>query len=263
MTELATRDVADVIEAVVAQGDLAKLTPEQRVAYYRRTCESLGLNEYTKPFDYILLNSKLTLYPTKNCTDQLRQLHGVSITKLERSTVGDIHLVTAYATDQHGRSDSSTGAVSIKGLGGDSLANAYMKCETKAKRRVTLSLCGLGWVDESELDTIPTARAVQVDTETGEIIEHDRFVPLHDRDPGDRPRDRRGKLLERYGALLTRARHAGVVQDATPWVLAPDSSEEDITARGLELQARINALSAPATSERSEAEPGLTNPAMP
>ena len=30
-----------------------------------------------------------------------------------------------------------------------------MKAETKAKRRVTLSIAGLGWLDETELETIP------------------------------------------------------------------------------------------------------------
>jgi hypothetical protein len=33
-----------------------------------------------------------------------------------------------------------------------------MKCETKAKRRVTLSLAGLGWLDETEIATIPGVR---------------------------------------------------------------------------------------------------------
>jgi len=35
-----------------------------------------------------------------------------------------------------------------------------MKAETKAKRRVTLSIAGLGWLDETELDTIPHSRPV-------------------------------------------------------------------------------------------------------
>ena len=42
-------------------------------------------------------------------------------------------------------------------LKGDALANALMKAETKAKRRVTLSIAGLGWLDETELDTIAQA----------------------------------------------------------------------------------------------------------
>jgi hypothetical protein len=264
LTELATRDAADIIESVVLKGDLSKLTPDERVAYYRETCRSLGLNELTRPFSYIVLSGGLTLYATKTCTDQLRKVNGVSITRLEQATVGDVFLVTAYATDKHGRSDSSTGAVAINGLRGDALANAYMKCETKAKRRVTLSLCGLGWTDESEIETIPFARTVNVDTWTGEILEPERYVPTTERDVDDRPRrspsDRRGKLLERYGALLTRARHAGVVQDASVWVISPEMTEEEITERGLELQGRINALLAAAAEERSEAPAELTTP---
>ena len=43
-----------------------------------------------------------------------------------------------------------------------------MKAETKAKRRATLSLCGLGLLDESEVDSIPSSRRVAVD-ESGKI----------------------------------------------------------------------------------------------
>ena len=45
------------------------------------------------------------------------------------------------------------------------LANAFLKSETKAKRRVTLSICGLGLLDESEVDSIPAeAKVAPVET---------------------------------------------------------------------------------------------------
>jgi hypothetical protein len=44
--------------------------------------------------------------------------------------------------------------VPLGNLKGDALANALTKSETKAKRRVTLSIAGLGWLDETELETI-------------------------------------------------------------------------------------------------------------
>lgn len=125
--------------------------------YYREVCASVGLNPLTKPFDYITLNGRLVLYAKKDATDQLRQNHGISITALERQTIEGVYLVTAHALTPTGRQDTSTGAVSIKGLQGDALANAFMKAETKAKRRVTLSICGLGLLDETELETIPNA----------------------------------------------------------------------------------------------------------
>lgn len=157
------------IEQVVMQGDLSKLNPEQRVTYYRKVCESSGLNPFTNPFAYISLNGKLTLYAKKDCTEQLRKIHGVSIEELDDKLIDDIYVVTAKAKDKHGRVDQAKGAVVIGNLRGESKANAIMKAETKAKRRVTLSICGMGWTDESEIDSIPNARPVEVDLGTGEI----------------------------------------------------------------------------------------------
>ncbi|EJM3188429.1 hypothetical protein UXW83_000856 [Campylobacter coli] len=139
-------------ELALVKGDLSKLSDVERASYVKNLCESLGLNMLTKPFEYIVLNGKLTLYANKSATDQLRQIRKVSITKTEVAQVGDIYMVTAYAATPDGRTDCDTGALNIKNLGGDNLANAIMKAITKAKRRVTLSICGLGMLDESELD---------------------------------------------------------------------------------------------------------------
>lgn len=162
-TELAKRDeIGSAIESVLIQGNLAQLNPEQRVSYYKAVCDSVGLNPLTKPFDYITLNGKLVLYATKGATDQLRNVHRVSVQIVDRSIVDDCYVVTAKAINPDGRCDESTGAVTIAGLKGDAKCNAMMKAETKAKRRVTLSLCGLGMLDESEIETIPQSRLQEV-----------------------------------------------------------------------------------------------------
>lgn len=170
-TALAPANGVDIIESVMLAGDLMKLTPPQRVSYYRATCESLGLNPLTKPFEFITLNSKLVMYATRNCTDQLRKTHGVSVRIVSRERLEDIYVVTAQATLPDGRTDESIGAVHIGGLRGEALANALMKSETKAKRRATLSIVGLSFSDETEIETIPNARPIAVNTETGEITE--------------------------------------------------------------------------------------------
>lgn len=158
-TALAVKPVtAAAIEAALVMGDLDKLDTPGRLSYYKQVCESLGLNPLTRPFDYIRLNNKLTLYAKRDCTDQLRKIHGVSISNLKAEQIGDVYVVTASAIDADQRIDTSTGAVCIAGLTGDSMANALMKAETKAKRRVTLSLCGLGLLDETEVETIPDAK---------------------------------------------------------------------------------------------------------
>jgi hypothetical protein len=145
----------EVLEQVLIGGDLAQLTEAQRLAYYRAVCTSLGLNPISKPFEYLWLNGKLRLYALRDCADQLRRLHGISISITNRERLGEIYLVTARAKDRTGREDESTGAVALGTLKGDALANALMKAETKAKRRVTLSLAGLGWLDETEISTSP------------------------------------------------------------------------------------------------------------
>lgn len=157
--EIAPRSsAASEIEKVLIGGDLSRLSAEQRVDYLRAVCKSLGLNPLTQPFAYITLNGKLTLYAKKDCTEQLRAIHGISVRIASRESIDGVYVVTASASQRDGRIDESIGAVSIEGLKGEAKANCMMKSETKAKRRVTLSLCGLGMLDESEIESIPDAR---------------------------------------------------------------------------------------------------------
>lgn len=151
----------DAIESVVIGGDLSKLTPAQRVQYYQAVCKSIGLNPLTRPFDYITLNGKLTLYARKDATDQLRNLNNVSIGKPDIRFEDDWIIVTVEAEDNTGRKDSDVGVVNKKDMRGD-FGNALMKAVTKAKRRVTLSICGLGMLDETEVETIPDANVVEI-----------------------------------------------------------------------------------------------------
>jgi len=145
----------EIIESIVINNDLSKLSANQKVDYYNHFCKSLGLNPLTQPFQIISFQGKQRLYAAKDCTEQLRKLHGVSIVELTSQEIKGVFVVTAKATDKSGRSDAATGAVTIGNKGGDDLANLLMKAETKAKRRVTLSICGLGMLDESELETMP------------------------------------------------------------------------------------------------------------
>jgi len=169
-TEMQRIETPDaMLERVVVGGDLSKLSPAERLLYYRQLCASLGLNPLTRPFQYLSLSGKLVLYATKDCTEQLRRLRGVSVTGLDDKVIDDIYVVTALLKDKDGRTDSAIGAVPIAGLRGEAKANAMMKAETKSKRRGTLSICGLGVLDETEVGSIPDARVVHVDPETGEV----------------------------------------------------------------------------------------------
>lgn len=166
---------AELQEKVLLGGDLAQLTPQERLAYYNAVCTSIGLNPLTRPFEYLILNEKMQLYARKDCTDQLRDLHGISVEIASREIIDGVIVVTARAKNMTERTDESIGAVPVvseqgewkssqsgkryfqgngtyKQLGPLERANAFMKAETKAKRRVTLSICGLGVLDESEIE---------------------------------------------------------------------------------------------------------------
>jgi hypothetical protein len=182
-TSIVRRDSTEIMEKLITTGDLSKLTPAERVAYYQGLCESLDLNWRTRPFEYLTLSGKLVLYARKDAAEQLRKKQGISIDQLDERQDGDLFVVTAHARTPDGREDMDMGAVSTLNLKGDALVNARLKAVTKAKRRVTLSICGLGMLDESEIETIPrhavseapaieamSARELQAAPETSEAI---------------------------------------------------------------------------------------------
>ena len=146
-------DLVEAVELAMVNNDLQKLDPNSRLAFLKKLCESMGLNPMTQPFQYIRLNGRLTLYATKGCADQLRKINGISIEILQNELVDGAIMVHVRGTTPDGRTDEDIAVVhKRKGAEGD---NDYMKAITKAKRRLTLSICGLGMLDESELETIP------------------------------------------------------------------------------------------------------------
>jgi hypothetical protein len=159
---VARENKSEIISLLVLNGDLSKMTPAQKVEYYNRFCDSLGLNPLTQPFAIIKLQGREILYSTKNCAEQLRRNNGVSFSDMHQEIINDLCVTTIKGSDKSGRMDVETGAVSIKGLTGDALANAMMKSCTKAKRRLTLSLCSVGVLDETEIETIPNTEKVEI-----------------------------------------------------------------------------------------------------
>jgi hypothetical protein len=177
----------DALESVVIKGDLAKLTPDERVKYYHAVCKSVGLNPLTRPFEYITLNGKLTLYALRACADQLRQINKVSLKIVSRDVTEGILTIHVQASLPDGRVDEDLGCVAFPDtLKGEARANAELKAITKAKRRATLSICGLGWLDETEVEIIPVAKKPPVPApnamkavHTGDVDKADAVDVLH------------------------------------------------------------------------------------
>jgi hypothetical protein len=177
---LIPQTTTDDITASMSVGDLAKLTPEQRVSYYLAVCQSAGLNPLTRPFT--LMKNKageVILYANKQCAEQLRKRDRVSLRVVSREEANGIYIVTIRASTLD-REEEAIGALALDGLKGQALADAYMKCETKAKNRATMAICGLGFA----MDEDAYASPVPFDTRTGEITESHRPRPLLTREAG-------------------------------------------------------------------------------
>ncbi len=166
----------DELERHLQYGDLAKMDEPTRARYYIATCASVGLNPLTRPF--VLMRNQageLFLYAGKSACEQLRKRDRVSIRIVSREKDAENFTVIAAASTPDGRVEESMAVVTIKGLTGQALGNAMMKCETKAKIRSTLSITGLGFSSVDDAD--PKATEVRFDTRTGEVVEPAPALP--------------------------------------------------------------------------------------
>lgn len=173
-TSLQTID-QNILQSLIINGDISQLNGPQRVQYYKVYCERLGLDPLTQPFKILVLNGKHTLYCDRSGVQQLSKLHKVSHEIKAREISNDCYVVTAQARTEE-RVTESIGAVPINNLSGERLCNAMMKAETKAKRRATLDLLGLGILDETEVETIPGAQTMDITHEEMKDDKHDDAV---------------------------------------------------------------------------------------
>lgn len=137
------------IESLVLKGDLSNLAPEEQVQYVHDLCRSLGLNPAASPFVLLRLNGKLVCYPRRECTDQLAALHVITREITEgpsTMTVDGTKLAFARCrATWKGRTETAIATLPLQDL-----ANVLMKVESKAKRRATLSILGLGVMNEMQ-----------------------------------------------------------------------------------------------------------------
>lgn len=192
-TDLATQDHATRAVAVadpettagalthyLGTGDLSKLSDEQRAALYLDMCASLGLNPRTRPFDWIEFwdpetkSKKLTLYPNRSCAEQLRRQHQISVRIVTEEIVGKLFKVVAEGRRANGVTDTATAYVPLtdkdgNALVGTRLANAFMKGQTVAKRRLTFSMVGM--FSPPDPEEMERARIVVVDG-TGRVLDN-------------------------------------------------------------------------------------------
>lgn len=165
----------DIISTLFIHGDISRLSPVQKVDYYRQVCDKLGLDPLSQPFRILRLHGREIMYCDRGGAQQLNKLHRVSHEIRSRETVNGCYVVTAQASTPDGRKTESLGAVPIINLKGETLCNAMMKAETKAKRRATLDLLGLGILDETEIP--PNPQKGEEDILNWELLNEHNTVP--------------------------------------------------------------------------------------
>lgn len=141
---------AGVVDLML-RGNLNGLTDEQIMQVYIARCDSMGVDARTQPFDVLNLRGTKILYPSARLADQLIGQRGLSVEVTGETTAGDLYRVQVRVSDGV-RAVNASAALPVKGLQGEALANAWMKCETKAVRRGVLRFCGLGAQPSAELE---------------------------------------------------------------------------------------------------------------
>jgi len=156
-------DVESAIAQMQASGkDTGSLTAQQRAGYVTALCRALRLNPLTSPVQFIRLNGKEVLYVTRTATDQLAAIHGLNRKTVRGPEIVDIAgtkiaICAVEVTLPNGRSETATATLPVADP-----AMLYMKLETKAKRRGTLAILGLGLLAEEEAESIPGAERVDL-----------------------------------------------------------------------------------------------------
>jgi hypothetical protein len=176
---LAAEDDIEAIEAKVSVsgGDLRILEPAERVRYYRHLCAKLDLDPTFAPIQFVELDGKLRPYITRAGAEMLRAKHGISTAILRSEIQGNVFIVLVRATASDGRTEESVAVADLRDKRGNDLGNACLFAETKAKRRATLSLLGLGYfLDETEVLSIQGAKLSAFDPETGSVREERKEV---------------------------------------------------------------------------------------
>jgi hypothetical protein len=169
-----------VLEVLLCKNDWSLLSSEGKVEALIALCNAVGINPLLHPFDFLTTkDGRVVPYLLKGGAEQLRNRWGIDVevetkgpVENPQTGVKDTYEVWVKASSKAlGRTDYEVGVVSLYEnkkspdpdrpgkfvfesgpLDGVDLANAKMRAVTKAKRRATLSMVGLGGLmDETEL----------------------------------------------------------------------------------------------------------------
>lgn len=169
MTTYQQKIPASVLNKFLQTGDVISFTDEQKLLIMQMLCEKYGLDPVTRPLDLIKMPqsnntpAREIVYLTANGCELIAAKWKMSFKIKEKGIdkdAGVAYFVLEGRIPETDRSDESTAYVqcvrkNIKNepeyFFGTDMANALMKCETKARRRLIKRLTGLDYIDEDDI----------------------------------------------------------------------------------------------------------------
>lgn len=198
--------------------DWSGVTEPDRVLAVRAICEVLGIPTPMNPFRFIKTKrGNVTMYAGQEAASLIANTYRLSVKITEQvfDKEQNLYRVAVTATFPDGRSVDDMGVVYLGGSTGDDRANAVMKCITKAKRRVTLSACGLSTYEEDEVPVVSSGLPNDnVNTVNVKLVKYDQSDETSD----DR-KEAAELMLELYDYLLNKpGPFKGKTQKAKDWI---------------------------------------------
>lgn len=162
-----------------ANGSVTHLDKSTKSMLLVKLGNYLGLNQYVQPFRiYRDVNGDEFLYATKECCAELRHINGISVTDIQTSFEGELVYVKATGINNKGRLSTEIGSVNIAVLDGQDKANGVMWATTKAKRRLTLDLSGLGVLADVEVKDMTQVIEYNVMEEAPKMLKGEQLVAM-------------------------------------------------------------------------------------
>lgn len=179
-----------IISLLGGNGDISNHTYSEKKAIIIQICNSLGLRYETNPI-HIYKRHDVGgefIYVTKEGCAQLRHIYNININNIYvPKIINNVLIVKASGENIYGRKSTELGSIFLsKEIKDEKLSWAILTATTKAKRRLTLCLSGLGLLADIEATELGEAivfceekKPIIVDTEK-EKIDFTKIIKLNE-----------------------------------------------------------------------------------
>jgi hypothetical protein len=171
--------VQSLLVNIGLNGSVSHFDKSQKQALLSKLCITLGLNEELQPFRiYQNIRGEEYIYATKECCAQLRHREHINIMEVGEPIFSNNTIsVRVKGNNKHGRESWEIGSVgTTESMTSAEIAHGVMTAVTKAKRRLTLCLSGLGVLADVELEDM--AQVVSTGIEEQKLSEIDDKVAM-------------------------------------------------------------------------------------